>query len=121
MASNFDIFYLFLLIAFAFGLGMYLKSVLPPLRKQEKSSDRRSRSKSSGRSHRSSRGSRHRGKRCPECRHIIDRRRTVCHHCGHEFKVDSDHEPHPDEEKENKAGSENGKGNKTVEEQNGGR
>ena len=27
------------------------------------------------------------GKRCPQCRNLIDARRTVCQHCGHIFKT----------------------------------
>ena len=38
-----------------------------------------------------------RGKRCPGCKQIIDARRTLCQHCGREFKIDPNSEPHPDE------------------------
>ena len=39
---------------------------------------------------------RRKGKRCPQCRKIIDCRRIVCRHCGYEFKPEPGLEPHAD-------------------------
>ncbi len=94
--NNFDFFYLFLIIVFLAFLVFYLREVILTYRNKKKHASRRSdRSKQS-----SSRQARRKGKRCPECRHIIDWRRTACHHCGHKFEVNPDREPHPDEIKD---------------------
>ncbi len=37
------------------------------------------------------------GRRCPDCKNIIDRRRSVCQHCGHQFDVIPGAQKHPDE------------------------
>lgn len=43
------------------------------------------------------------GRRCPHCQQMIDRRRTTCHHCGHELEALPGVEPHPDEIKSGKS------------------
>ncbi len=93
MTYNFDLFYIFLILVFVCALVFYLKDIIPSMRAEKERSSRRS--DRNGR--RSSRSKRRKGKRCPECRHIIDWRRTVCQHCGHKFEIRPGRDPHPDE------------------------
>jgi len=39
------------------------------------------------------------GKRCPQCRNIINYKRTVCQHCGYQFPEVSTHDYHPGQRK----------------------
>jgi len=63
----------FLLLVWTFGLGIYIYY----LRKSELK-----KAKGKSKSHQSKRK---RGKRCPQCKNIINAMRTVCQHCGYQF------------------------------------
>lgn len=91
MSQSSDLMYIALVVIYFAALGWYIISTLVN-KKSDSPSEKKSSSSSSGSHHRS-----RRGKRCPNCKQIIDARRTLCQHCGHEFKIDPNSEPHPDE------------------------
>jgi hypothetical protein len=93
VTSKFDIFFAILIVAYISVVGWYLKNtIFGKKKKKEKKS--RSRSSESSKSRR-----KRTGKKCPRCKKTVDKRRTVCHHCGNKFDVSPGTEPHPDEVK----------------------
>ena len=90
MASNLNNLMLaVLIVGYLSVMGWYLKSVM--IKKKDKKKSRKSKSRKSKSKHRIA------GKRCPGCKRTIDRRRTVCQHCGHKMELSPGVEPHPDE------------------------
>jgi hypothetical protein len=86
-----DVFHVVLILGYLVALGWYLYFIWSKKQSHERSRNwghRGGETKDSG--HR-------RGKRCPQCRNMIDQRRTVCQHCGHEFELVPGREAHPDE------------------------
>lgn len=81
--------YLVLGLAYLAAVGWYLINVFVSSRSGSKSTSSSSSSTSSSSSSSSgskkSHGHRREGKKCPQCQKIIDKRRTVCQHCGYEF------------------------------------
>jgi len=107
--------FLVLTIAYLAAVGWYVITVLATRKRQGKSGsgsraarearpressgfERSESRRSEGeRSHDSRK--RRQGKRCPQCRKIIDAVRTRCQHCGHEFETEpADEENGPDDE-----------------------
>jgi len=102
VTSKFDVFFAILVVAYISVVGWYLKNtIFGKKKKKEKKS--RSKSSKSSKSSESSKSSKSRlrrsGKRCPRCKKTIDKRRSVCHHCGNKFDMSPGTEPHPDEVK----------------------
>ena len=96
MIDKFDIFYIVLIVSYLIGVTWYLRSVL--MERQEKKESNRSFHRSieaDGEKKNSFR--RRKGKHCPKCRNLIDHRRSVCQHCGHQFELDPQTPPHPEE------------------------
>ena len=90
--GKFDIFLSILVVAYISVLGWYIKNTIA-VKKKTKKKRKNSRSKSSSSRKRTA------GKTCPECKRTIDKRRTVCQHCGHKFETRPGAEPHPEEVK----------------------
>lgn len=96
MIDKFDIFYIVLIVSYLIGVTWYLRSVL--MERQEKKESKRSSHRSIEANGEKKSASRHRkGKHCPKCRRLIDHRRSVCQHCGHQFELDPQTSPHPEE------------------------
>ena len=85
-----------LLTAYGVIVGWYVRGIIVARRKsgEDKSS---SPSSSDSSSSVKRKRSRHTGKKCPDCKNVIDVRRAVCQHCGHKFELEPGVEPHPDE------------------------
>jgi len=83
---------IFLLVAYGLLIGWYLRAFFLSKKKpaEEKSSSSSKHGHSKNRKRRA-------GKKCPDCKKVIDVRRTVCQHCGHKFEVPPGTEPHPEE------------------------
>lgn len=90
LTQSSDTMYIALVVIYLAAVTWYIISTLINRKKGSESS-----SSSSGNSQHKHRS--RRGKRCPGCKQIIDNRRTLCQHCGHEFVIDPNSEPHPDE------------------------
>ena len=90
MPQSSDLMYVALVVIYLAAVSWYIISTLIN-RKNKKETETKTETSSSGKHHS------RRGKRCPSCKQIIDARRTLCQHCGHEFKIDPNSEPHPDE------------------------
>ncbi|HUT54661.1 MAG TPA: hypothetical protein VM658_14820 [bacterium] len=88
--NRLDLMLTMLLLAYAAVLAWYVRSVIVTKNKPASSSRHSSHNVKRKRKRLS-------GKKCPGCNQIIDSRRTVCHHCGHQFEVEPGSEPHPDE------------------------
>jgi len=89
LSQSSDIMYIALVVIYLAAVVWYIISTLVNRKKGSESSSGSSQSQPKRRSRR--------GKRCPSCKQIIDNRRTICQHCGHEFAIDPNSEPHPDE------------------------
>ena len=87
MTDSNNILYLILLVGYLVAVGWYVRSTMAFRRA---GGEKKPSSRGGGRRHKKA------GKHCPECKEMIDARRTVCQHCGHKFDlVPAD--PHPDE------------------------
>jgi hypothetical protein len=95
VTSKFDVFFAVLIVAYISVVAVSLKNTILGKKKKKKRA-KKSRSESS----KSSKSRlRRTGKMCPRCKKTIDKRRSVCHHCGNKFDVAPGAEPHPDEVK----------------------
>ena len=83
--------YLVLGLAYIAAVGWYVINVFIAGKPAKKSGSGSGASK--GRKKRS-------GKKCPQCKKIIDARRMTCQHCGYEFSTQKSEESHPDESEE---------------------
>lgn len=79
--------------AYLAALGWYVRNIFIMGDEASPSKEPEERSSSRARRHKQRRS----GKRCPGCGKIVDRRRTSCQYCGHEFELEEGVEPHPDE------------------------
>lgn len=79
--------FVILALAYVALLGWYLLRVAFPKSEEQEAPKKAKKGK----------GHRRQGKKCPECKKVIDARRTVCQHCGYKFTPKLGRELHPDE------------------------
>jgi hypothetical protein len=85
-----DMFYIVLIMAYLIAVIWYIWSIINARKQKEVHKHT---------AHRRKRSRHREGKRCPQCQKVIDRRRSVCQHCGQVFQLAPGVEPHPDEVK----------------------
>ncbi len=76
-----EVIYMVLALAYLTAVGWYLINVMASSPEKRAKREKTRQTKESGERHRG----RKEGKRCPQCDKVIDVRRDVCQHCGHEF------------------------------------
>ncbi len=84
-----------LVAAYLMALAWYVIKVVT---ERDRQPERRRRSRKSAPA--KSTSGRETGKRCPQCRTIINSKRTVCQHCGYEFQPENAEQSQPADESE---------------------